>query len=97
VGAVSVSHFVMLYGWFTLAALLMFLLLIARFYQRFSGESTYFQWFLMPILLFGAATVRYTSIDQIAGDGLGDILLVVGGAALGFLCVRLYTAMTRNR
>jgi hypothetical protein len=87
----------MLYGWFTLAALLMFLLLIARFYQRFSGERTYFQWFQIPILLFGAATVRYTSIDQIAGDGLGDVLLVVGGAALGFLCIHLYTAMTRNR
>jgi membrane-associated phospholipid phosphatase len=95
--AVPVSHFVMLYGWFTLAALLLFLLLIARFYQRFSGERTYFQWFILPIVMFGAATVRYTSIDQIAGDGFGDGLLVIGGAVLGFLCVHLYSAMTRNR
>jgi hypothetical protein len=97
VGAVSVSHFVMLFGWFALAALLLFLLLIARFYQKFSGQRTYFQWFAIPIVTFGAATVRYASIDQVAGDGLGDILTGFGGVVLGVLCVYLYKVMTRNR
>ncbi len=87
----------MLYGWFVLAALLVFVLLIAQFYQRFSGERTYFQWFALPIVLFGVATARYTSIDQVAGDGAGDLLLTIGGTALIMLCIHLFYVMTRHR
>lgn len=95
--AVSISQFLMLYSWFVLAGLLVFLLLIARFYQRFSGEPTYFRLFSLPVILFGIATVRYASINQIAGDELGDMLSIIGGAALVFQCLFLYHVMTRNR
>lgn len=87
----------MLYSWFALAGLLVFLLLIARFYQRFSGETTRFQLFALPLLLFGVATVRYASINQIAGDGLGDGLLLIAGTVLVIQCLFLYRVMTRNR
>jgi hypothetical protein len=87
----------MLYSWFALVGLLVFVLLIARFYQRFSGEPTYFLLFTLPIVLFGAATVRYASIDQVAGDGLADALFAVGGIILTVMCVFLYHRMTRNR
>jgi hypothetical protein len=87
----------MLYSWFALAGLLVFVLLIARFYQRFSGELTYFPLFALPIVLFGAATVRYASIDQVAGDGLADSLFATGGIILMVMCVFLYHRMTRNR
>ncbi len=96
-GAVSVSQFLTLYAWFPLAILLFFLLLIARFYQRFSNEQTYFGLFLLPIVLFGMATVRYSSIDQVGGDALADLLSAAGGIVLIGLCLLLYWLMTRNR
>ncbi len=96
-GAISISQFLTLYSWFPLAILLVFLLLIARFYERFAGEPTYFRLFVVPIVLFGTATVRYSSIDQIGGDMLADLLLGAGGVTLVVLCVLLYWLMTRNR
>ncbi|MEO8611956.1 MAG: hypothetical protein ABI690_28920 [Chloroflexota bacterium] len=95
--AVSVSQFVMLYTWFVLVGVLLFLLLIARFYQRFSNEQTYFRLFILPIVLFGMSTVRYASINQIAGDGLGDGLTILAGVSLVVQCVFLYHLMSRNR
>jgi hypothetical protein len=97
VAAVSVSQFLMLYSWFVLAGVLVFLLLIARFYQRFSNEQTYFQLFILPIVLFGMSTVRYASINQVAGDGLGDTLSILAGLSLVVQCIFLYHMMTRNR
>lgn len=96
-GAVSVSQFLTLYVWFPLAILLVFLLLIARFYQKFASEPTYFRLFGVPIVLFGVATVRYSSIDQIGGDPLADILAASAGIILLVLCLLLYWLMTRNR
>ena len=95
--AVSVSQFVMLYSWFVLAGVLLFLLLIARFYQRFSNENTYFRLFILPIVLFGMSTVRYASINQIAGDSFGDVLTILAGVSLVVQCIFLYHLMTRNR
>lgn len=95
--AVSVSQFVMLYSWFALAGILLFLLLIARFYQRSSSEQTYFRLFVLPIVLFGMSTVRYASINQVAGDGLGDAITILAGLSLVVQCIFLYHLMTRNR
>ncbi len=94
--AVSITQFLTLYTWFPLAFVLVFLLLIARFYQKFSSCRTYFEWFAVPILLFGAATMRYASIDQLAGDIAGDILFGAAGIVLLVLSVLLYHRMTRN-
>lgn len=96
-GAVSLSQFLTLYAWFPLAILLVFLLLIARFYQRFANEKTFFRLFIAPVVLFGLATVRYSSLDQVAGDSLGDLLLAAGGSVLIVLCLLLYRQMLRNR
>jgi len=96
VGAASLSQFLTLYNWFPLAFLLVFLLLIARFYQKSVAEKTYYFWFALPILLFGAAAMRYASIDQLTGDPWGDLLLGIGGVALLTLALFLYFRMTRN-
>jgi hypothetical protein len=93
----SLNQFLMLYIWFPLAALLFLLLLIARFYEKFSGEQTYFRVFSLPIVLFGAATVRYASLNRMAGDGLADSLMAVGGVVLIALCLFLYRRMTAGR
>jgi hypothetical protein len=93
----ALSQLFLLYTWFALAAVLFFLLLIARFYQKFSGERTYFRLFLMPMLLFGVAAVRYSSIDRVAHDAFGDIFMTVAGLVLAWLCIRLYRRMTAGR
>lgn len=96
-GAISLGQLLLLYTWFALAVLLVFLLLIARYYQRFSGERTHFKLFVVPALLFAAASVRYASLDQLAGDPLADGLMAGGGVVLIVLCVYLYRLMTGNR
>lgn len=95
--ALSISQFLTLYTWFLLVFLLVFLLLIARFYQKFSSERTFFGLFTVPILLFGAAMMRYASINQLAGDTAADGLLALAGVVLSVLCLFLYHMMTRNR
>lgn len=87
----------MLYVWFPLALLLVFLLLIARFYERFASERTFFSLFAFPILFFGVAIMRYASLNRIAGDPLADVLMAAGGIMLMALCSFLYLLMTRNR
>jgi hypothetical protein len=87
----------MLYTWFPLAALLFLLLLIARFYEKFSGEHTYFRLFSLPIVFFGTATVRYASVNRMAGDGLADAMMAVGGLILIALCLFLFRRMTAGR
>ena len=83
--------------WVISVIVLVFLLLIARFYQRFAMERTFFEWFAVPILLFGAALMRYASIGHLAGDLAGDALFGLAGLSLLGLSVFLYYRMTQNR
>jgi hypothetical protein len=89
----TLNQFLVLYTWFPLAALLLFMLLIARFFGKFSGERTLFRWFLVPLTLFGTAAVRYAGVNQMAGDGWGDLLAGVGGLVLIVLSVNLVRRM----
>lgn len=82
--------------WFPTAALFVFLLLIARFYEKFSGRRTFYRLFLAPILLFGAVSVRYASAGTLAGDGLADLAFGTGGIILMALCWNLYRLMIVN-
>ena len=88
------SQLAVLYGWFMLAGLVVFLTLIARFYQRFAGERTYFWLFPIPILLFGLQAVRQTNYPD---DPLSDLLAAVAGLLLIGMCVFLYWRMTAGR
>lgn len=85
---------IVLYGWFLLVGLLVFLTLLARFYQRFAGERMYFQLYLIPMLLFGVQAVRQTNF---AHDALGNLLAALGGLMLISLSVYLYRHMTSKR
>lgn len=93
----ELSQLLSLFTWFAIAALLFFLALIARFYEKFSGESTRFRWFAIPVALFGIATVRYASIDRAADDGITDLLVGIGAVILIGLTVLLYRQMTVGR
>jgi hypothetical protein len=94
---ITPNQILLLYSWFPLAAVIAILLLIARFYQQFSGDRTYYTLYLLPLILFGAGSVRYASIDQIAGDAVGDLLMGTAGALLIGLSVWLYHQMTNGR
>lgn len=93
----AISQFLSLFSWFAIAALLFFILLIARFYQKFSGEHTQFYLFGVVIILFGIATVRYTSLRRVSGDVIADVLSLVGGILLLIIMVRLYQKMMRSK
>lgn len=95
--AVTPNQVLTLYAWFPLAALLMFMLLIARFYQRFSGERTYYRLYTVPLLLYGLAAVRYASLNQLNGDAAADLLLGAGGSALLALSLVLGWTMLARR
>ncbi|MDX1991341.1 MAG: hypothetical protein SF029_03070 [bacterium] len=95
--APSLNQFLQLYTWFPVAALVGFLLLIARFYARFSGFRTYHRLFLLPVICFAMAAVRYAGLDRITGDVLADVLLGFGGMVLIALLTRLYWLMLIRR
>lgn len=69
------------------------MLLIARFYARFSQERTFYTLYLLPIVFYGMATVRYASINRFWGDVLADGLAGIAGVILIALCYRLYRLM----
>jgi len=95
--SLSLNQFLVLYMWFPLAALLMFIFLIARFFEKFSGVQTYFRAFFVPVVLFGIGAVRYAGTEQIGGDPLGDVMMGIAGLTLLFLCTRLYWVMIVQR
>ncbi len=82
-----------LFTWFPLAALIFIMLLIARFYARFSGRQTYYRAYLIPIVMFGMASVRYASSNRVVGDWIADVLFVIGGFVLGGLSTLLFWRM----
>lgn len=95
--ALTPNQILLLYLWFPLVMLVAIVLLIARFYQRFSGDQTYYMGYLAPLVLFGVGLVRYASIDQVAGDALGDVALGAAGLILMGLSLLLYHRMTAGR
>lgn len=88
------NQLIILYGWFLLVGLIVFLMLIARFYQRFAGEKTYYQFFLIPMMLFGVQVVRRTNFSH---DPIGNVAAALGGLTLLALSILLYRRMTRGR
>ena len=94
---ITTNQILLLYTWFPLAGVIAIILLVARFYQKFSGDRTYYNLYLVPLALFGLGIVRYASVDQIAGDLPGDLLMGTGGFILIALSLLLYRLMTAGR
>jgi len=83
-----------LYNWGIVAVLLVFQFLIARFYEKKSGQRSYYAFFLVPALFFLAASVWYAfGANDLAGDVWGDSLLFVGGGILAALSTMLFRLM----
>jgi hypothetical protein len=86
-----------LYTWFPLSVLLFFLLLIGRFYQRFSGVKTYYWYYVLVIVLFGAMAVRDAGAGLVVGDLLTDAFSILAGGFLLFLSILLHLHMTKQK
>jgi len=88
--------------WVLVACLIFFLIRIARFYQKKYAElyddsprqRTYYQIFLIPLLLFLIAAGRYVFLDDFVGTTEGDLAFFVGGIVLAALSYRLQQLMT---
>jgi hypothetical protein len=79
-----VSSVSILYTWTIVCILVFFLFLIARFYEEKSGRRTFYSLFLIPIVLFLAAAIKYAFPEpSLVGDFWGDLLRFVGGVILG--------------
>jgi hypothetical protein len=92
-----VSRFLLLYGAFATGAVLIFVYLIARFYQRSSGDETRYRWFLLPIFCLVTAFIHNASTNQLAGDLFSFLLFIAAGLVLLPLSLRLYRVMTHGR
>jgi peptidoglycan/LPS O-acetylase OafA/YrhL len=94
---ISLSQVLLLVSWFAIGLLTYILALIARFYEASSGQPTFYRLYAVPVLVLGAATARYVSVQRWGDDWLGDALTFIGGAILIVLCVQLYRQMTNRR
>ncbi len=78
-----------------IAVLQIFLFLIARFYQRMTGERTRPGLFLVSAALLLAGDLLYVSqVPQLAGNTLADVFLLAGGCVLVGSSYPLLRAMT---
>ena len=73
------------------------MLLIARFYQKFSGIKTYYWLYILAIVLLGMMFVRDGSAGMVVGDLFTDLLAILGGGLLLFLSLLLYLHMMRQK
>jgi hypothetical protein len=97
VSSVSLHQFLTLYSWFPLAALLLFLLLIARFYARFSGQRTYHWLYLVPMIGAGIVVVRSASAREPEQDVLLIATSLISGLLLIILVIRLARLMLAHK
>lgn len=95
--SLSLNQLLTIYAWFPLVALLFIILLIARFYQKLTGDNTHYPLFGVPIVLYGVAAAHYADVNQVMDDATGDLLMFAGGLILALLCVALYRQMTTGR
>ncbi len=97
-----VNSMLILCTWILAAALLLFLYLIGRFYERKFGQRSHYQLFLVPLVLFLIAALWYAlpvggGNGVPGGDFVGlfwpDLLYLLGGLGLFVLSYGLYRAM----
>lgn len=91
--------------WLLVGGVVVFLLLIARFYEKkyaelyddSSRKRTFYQFYPIPLVLFLVAMVRSVQLGEVAGDVWSDLAFCVGGIILAALGDRLQRLMTGGR
>ena len=81
-------------SWWIFAFILAMVMLIARFYEKKSGQRTLYQLYIIPIILFISAGVAYSlNGSAFVGDKYGDLFLTGAGLLTVALVGLLYTLM----
>jgi hypothetical protein len=89
-----ISAILTIYIWGLVCSLIFFLFAIGRFYEQKSGYRSFYQLFLIPIVMFSLAAVPYVGMaPALAGNFFGDLLRFFGGLVLGGLGVVLLRMM----
>jgi len=84
--------------WTGVAVLLYLLNRIGRFFQITTGVRSFYQMFLVPLVLFLLGMARYLVIEAgFAGDVLGDLLFFAGGVCLSLVGYFLFRLMMGGR
>jgi hypothetical protein len=74
-----ISFIFTLYNWGSVCILLLFMFFIAQFYERKSGQRSYYFTFIIAIILFLAGVYRYIyNLPTITGDLMGDLAFLAG-------------------
>jgi len=68
--------------WSGVGLLIVLLYRIARFYQITAGKRSHYRWFVLPLVLFVLAGIRFAWIADFASDFWGDGLLFLAGSSL---------------
>jgi len=90
---ITLNQALTIYNWFLSAILIVILLMIARIYERKTNIATYYRIFILPLTLFGLASIRTAYLDQSRPDEFATGLGVVAGVVLAALSIRLYEVM----
>lgn len=100
------SSILIVYNWAVAAILIFFLFLIGRFYEVRFGQRSYYQLFLVPLLLLITGAIwdaffanSYTGdpLLDFAGGFWPNLLFLLGGILLTVLCYTLYRTMMGGR
>ena len=93
-----ISFFLTVYTWGAVCILLLFLLVIAQFYEKKSGQRSYYLAFLLAIAFFVGATIVYLPLlPALTGSTLGDMLRFAGGITVGVFGFMLLNFMMGGR
>ena len=93
-----ITRLLHIYSFLILCILILFLFLIARFYEKKAKERTLYWLFLIPLMLYLVSGIRYVlSSWGITGDPIGDVSLAIGGGLLLYLGHSLLTRMMGRR
>jgi len=87
-----------LYSWIVVATLLLFLFLIGRFYEMQFRQRSYYQLFVVPLVLFLAGAIWYAFDTQdFVGVPGADLLFLFGGVVLIGLGYTLHRIMMARK
>ncbi len=87
-----------IYSWSIIGLLLIFLVRIAYFYEKTSGQKTSYYFPIIPALLLAGGVVWYLVHGAtFTGEPVGDLLLFGGGVLLSAFGIRLQEFMTGGR
>jgi len=93
-----ISRLLTLSAWGAATALVFCLYMIARFFQQKSDQRSYYQLFLVPLVLYLVAALRCALPEaDFALDPLANTLLFVAGASTVVLGSYLFNLMTGGR